>query len=155
MKKWGIPLVVVALILVLGGAAYLYMQNNKQASPAMTPSPTEVQAASPSPSSSTSATPSVSGAMKQESSSTVTLTSTGFSPASITVKAGTKVTWVNNSGEVATVNSDPHPVHTDYPPLNLGQFPSGGSLSLVFDKPGTYGYHNHFNPSQKGTIVVQ
>jgi len=131
------------------------MQSNKQASSTMTPSPTEIQATTaPSPSSSTSASPSVSGVMKQES-STVTLSATGFTPATLTIKAGTKVTWNNNSGEVATVNSDPHPVHTDYAPLNLGQFSDGGTLSLVFDKPGTYGYHNHFNPSQKGTVVVQ
>lgn len=86
---------------------------------------------------------------------TITLSANGFSPNSLTVKAGTKVTWVNQSSANATVNSDPHPIHTAYPPLNLGSFPSGGTLSLTFDKPGTYGYHNHLNPGQTGTIIVQ
>lgn len=86
---------------------------------------------------------------------TVILTSSGFSPSTLTIKVGTTVTWVNKSGNAATVNSNPHPVHTDYPPLNLGGFQDGGTLSLVFNKPGTYGYHNHLNPSQKGTIIVQ
>lgn len=86
---------------------------------------------------------------------TVNLTTNGFSPATLTIKAGTKVTWVNQSGSNATVNSNPHPIHTDYPPLNLGSFKDGGTLSLTFDKPGTYGYHNHLNPSESGTIIVQ
>lgn len=29
----------------------------------------------------------------------------------------------------ATVNSSPHPAHTDYPPLNLGDLPDGGEVS--------------------------
>ncbi len=86
---------------------------------------------------------------------TVSLTSSGFNPQSLTVKAGTTVTWVNNSGGPATVNSDDHPTHQKYPMLNLGKFEAGSSLQLKFDKPGTYTYHNHLNPSQKGTVVVQ
>lgn len=96
-----------------------------------------------------------SGSQTANQQNTVTLTQDGFSPAALTVKAGTTVTWVNKSGTDATVNSDPHPIHTAYPQLNLGSFSDGGTLSLKFDKPGTYGYHNHFNSSQKGTIVVQ
>lgn len=86
---------------------------------------------------------------------TVTLTADGFSPAALTIKAGTKVTWTNQSGVDSTVNSNPHPTHTDYQPLNLGRFSNGGTLSLIFDKPGTYGYHNHLNPAQTGTVTVQ
>lgn len=86
---------------------------------------------------------------------TIVLTADGFSPATLTVKAGTTVTWTNQSGADATVNSSPHPIHTDYPPLNLGSLPNGGSVSLIFDKPGTYKYHNHLKPSQFGQIVVE
>ena len=71
------------------------------------------------------------------------------------VTAGTKVTWTNSSGSIANVSSDPHPIHTNYPPLNLGKFDDGGSVSLVFDKPGTYGYHNHLIPSQTGKVIVE
>lgn len=85
----------------------------------------------------------------------ITLTKDGFSPASLTVKVGTRVKWVNGSGELAALDSNPHPVHTSYPPLNFGAFSNGSSVELVFDKPGTYGYHNHLNPSQTGTVVVQ
>lgn len=102
-----------------------------------------------------SPTSSPTGSIQQQSQNTVTLTSDGFSPATLTIKAGETVTWENKSGEAATVNSDPHPVHTNYAPLNLGNFPDGGTLSLTFDKPGTYGYHNHLNPSERGTITVE
>ncbi|MBI4035879.1 cupredoxin domain-containing protein [Candidatus Daviesbacteria bacterium] len=86
---------------------------------------------------------------------TITLTSSGFSPTTLTIKAGDKVTWINKSSTSATVNSSPHPAHTDYSPLNLGSFVDGETLSLTFDKAGTYKYHNHFNASQFGSIIVQ
>ncbi len=84
----------------------------------------------------------------------VTLTASGFTPQSITVKAGTTVIWTNNSGATATVNSDNHPTHLVYPPLNLGSFGNSETLLLVFDQPGTYKYHNHLNASQTGVVVV-
>lgn len=87
--------------------------------------------------------------------SQITYNGTEFSPATLTVKAGTKVTWVNKSGKTVDVESDPHPIHTSYPPMNFGPFSDGSSVTLVFDKPGTYRYHNHLNPSQTGTVIVQ
>src|SRR5690348_14232512 len=85
----------------------------------------------------------------------ITLNTTGFSPDTLTIKAGTLVTWTNKIGKIAQVDSNPHPVHTSYPLMNFDTFSDGSSISLVFDKPGTYHYHNHLNPSQTGTIVVE
>lgn len=85
----------------------------------------------------------------------VALTSSGFGPQSLTVKVGTKVVWTNRSGTAATVNSASHPTHLVYPLLNLGNFGNGDTLSLVFDKPGTYKYHNHLNAGQTGMVVVE
>jgi plastocyanin len=99
-----------------------------------------------------SATPSSQTANNMQ---TITFTADGFSPKTVTINAGTKVIWTNTSGNKATVNSNPHPIHTDYPPLNLGIFNNGESFSLVFNKPGTYGYHNHLNFIQGGTIIVK
>lgn len=86
---------------------------------------------------------------------TVTVSEAGFAPQILTIKAGTRVVWMNKSGQAVTVNSAPHPAHTAYPPLNLGEFADGSSVQLVFDKPGEYKYHNHLNPTQFGTIVVK
>ncbi|MDE2026098.1 MAG: cupredoxin domain-containing protein [Patescibacteria group bacterium] len=85
----------------------------------------------------------------------ITLTADGFSPSTLTVKVGTRVRWVNKSGQLGDVDSDPHPTHTSYPPMNFGTFSDGSSVELVFNKAGTYHYHNHLNPSQQGTIVVE
>lgn len=91
----------------------------------------------------------------QSNDQTITLASTGFTPTTITVKTGTKVTWVNRSGSMGDVDSDPHPIHTSYPPMNFGTFSDGSTISLVFTKVGSYHYHNNLNPSQTGTIIVQ
>ena len=131
----------VAIIVIAGG--FFFLSNKTQA-----PAPTQNQ---PEQTQATSA-PSPTTAMIE---TTVTLTADGFSPQTLTVKAGTTVTWTNKSGEMGNVSSDPHPVHTNYTPLNLGRFAAGTSLTLTFDKPGTYGYHNHLNSVQTGTIIVQ
>ncbi len=86
---------------------------------------------------------------------TVTVTETGFLPASLTVKAGTKVVWRNISGKIVAVQSAEHPTHLLYPPLNLGEFPNGASVQLVFDKLGKYRYHNHLIPNQTGEVIVE
>jgi plastocyanin len=87
--------------------------------------------------------------------STVQVTPNGFQPMNITIKVGTTVAWTNNSGKDVSINSDNHPTHLLYPLLNLGRVSDGGQVSLTFNTPGTYGYHNHLNPSQTGTITVQ
>lgn len=89
------------------------------------------------------------------SESIVTVTNDGFNPKKLTIGVDATVTWINKSGELITIDSDPHPTHTAYLPLNLGEVNDGKSVFLIFDKPGTYGYHNHLKPSQKGTIIVQ
>ena len=95
------------------------------------------------------------GTTPKETIASINLTSPGFSPNTITVKTGTRVIWLNKSGAAATVNSAIHPTHRVYTPLNLGEFPDGSSVQLVFDKPGTYKYHDHLNPSRTGTVVVE
>jgi plastocyanin len=85
----------------------------------------------------------------------VSVTNNGFEPQTITIKAGQTVVWTNKSGGTVTVNSDAHPTHLLFPFLNLGEFSDGSSTSVVVEKPGTYTYHNHLNPSQKGTIIAQ
>lgn len=85
----------------------------------------------------------------------VAVTNTGFEPQTITIKAGQRVVWTNKSGASVTVNSDSHPTHLLWPFLNLGQFADGSSVSVVFEKAGKYTYHNHLNPSQTGTVIVE
>lgn len=86
---------------------------------------------------------------------TVNATASGFEPKTVNVKVGSKVTWVNKSGGVADVSSAKHPTHLVYPPLNLGNFADGASVSLVFKDKGTFKYHNHLDASQTGEVVVE
>lgn len=90
-----------------------------------------------------------------ESTKRQTVTVNGFEPQTITVLKGTKVVWENKSGNTISINSADHPTHTVYPPLNLGRVNNTDSASLIFDTPGTYGYHNHLDASQTGLIIVQ
>lgn len=86
---------------------------------------------------------------------TIEYSDSGFSPAEVKVKVGEKVEFKNNSSKTVQVNSDPHPIHTSFPVLNINIIAVGETKSIVFDKAGTYKYHNHLNASERGTIVVE
>ena len=71
-----------------------------------------------------------------------------FSPATLTIKAGTTVKWTNKDGVTHTVTSD-----------TAGQFNSGnvaanGVFSFMFMTVGTYNYHCSIHPSMIAKIVV-
>lgn len=89
-------------------------------------------------------------------STTVTFTSSGFSPSSVIVAEGGKVTFVNNSSASMWPASDPHPTHNGYPGFDAEKaIGNGGSWTFTFNKKGSWGYHNHLNPMNKGTVIVQ
>lgn len=129
---------VVVGILVLVGAVVLLGNQGQKTSQTSIPTPTQV-----------------SGLGQQVSSASVEITSSGFIQQTLNIKVGTKVTWMNKSGVAIQIASAPHPTHTAYPPLNLGMVEDGGSVSLIFGELGTYEYHNHLNPTQSGSIVVE
>jgi plastocyanin len=82
---------------------------------------------------------------------TVTTDSSGkftFSPASLTVKVGTTVTWRNSTGAPHTVTSD------DGTTFN-GMLPTGGTFTFTFTKAGTFPYHCNIHPYMKAMIIVQ
>lgn len=85
----------------------------------------------------------------------VLYTSDGFSPSSSPIKKGETVVFKNESNQQMWVASASHPVHTLYPEFDQrGIAEKGGSYSFMFDKTGTWKYHDHMNPSRNGTIVV-
>ncbi len=143
-------LVIIIAVLVLIGAVVFVL--GKSGSKSTQPSNVTSQPVTPAQGTGNRGT---GGTTPKETIVNVNLTSSGFNPKTVTIKTGTRVIWVNKSGGDATVNSDVHPTHQLYPPLNLGQFPDGSSVQLVFDKQGAYKYHNHLNPGQTGTVVVE
>jgi plastocyanin len=86
---------------------------------------------------------------------TVSYTDSGFTPNSVTVKQGATVTFVNNSAKGMWVASDVHPTHQLLPGFDeLKSVQKGGSYDYTFVKVGTWTFHNHMSPSEKGTVVV-
>ncbi len=82
------------------------------------------------------------------SSNSIALVNFAFSPATLTVKIGTAVTWTNKDSTTHTVTSD------------SGAFESGNlapdaTYTYVFSKAGTFTYHCTPHPYMKGTVVVQ
>jgi plastocyanin len=91
---------------------------------------------------------------------TVTVSASGVSPRSLTVTAGSRVTFVNTDARAHDMTSDPHPTHEDCPELNQVGFLNPGqqreSGNLV--TPRTCGFHDHLNPGTPtliGTITIR
>jgi plastocyanin len=100
---------------------------------------------SPAPSSASSVQPAAPGG------NTISIKNFAFEPSTLTVKAGTTVTWVNNDGASHTIVSDTgSPVSFSSDP-----FATGASYTFTFTQPGTYPYHCSIHPAMKGEIIVQ
>lgn len=76
-----------------------------------------------------------------------------FSPATITIKVGTTVTWTNNTSVPHTVTSDDGTTFDSG--LNTPIAANGGTFSFTFTKAGTFAYHCQIHPFMKATVVVQ
>ena len=78
----------------------------------------------------------------------VTMKDFMFSPTSLTVKAGSTVTWTNEDDE-------PHTVVSDDKLFRSGSLDTNQSFKFTFDKAGTYHFTCSIHPRMLGTIVVQ
>ena len=71
-----------------------------------------------------------------------------FTPATLTLPAGTTVTWTNKDGTLHTVTSTTKVFASD----GLDQ---GGAFSYTFTTPGTFPYSCKLHPQMTGTVTVQ
>ena len=71
-----------------------------------------------------------------------------FQPGTLTVKAGTTVTWVNHDDE-------PHTVSESNKTFKSGALDTDGKFSYKFTSPGTYSYFCSIHPRMKGQIIVK
>lgn len=94
----------------------------------------------------------------------VTYSDSGFSPKTLTIKKGATVVFFDGASDDVRVASNPHPIHNGYPTKggcvnstfdSCSNIAPGQSWSFKFDIVGSWGYHNHLNPSEGATIVVQ
>ena len=146
MKK---GIIIGVVILVLAGAGVGYALTRKKSTPVTTTN-TTTPATTTTDSSSTTPTTD-----NKTTETVITYSDNGFSPASITVKSGSTVTIKNTSSHTMQFDSDPHPAHTGNQELNEGIIGAGKSGSFVVTRTGTFGYHNHLDDSETGTIIVQ
>ncbi len=86
---------------------------------------------------------------------TITYTDDGFSPATITVKSGDSIRFVNNSSSTVQPSSGPHPVHTANPELNFPEIAAGQSATMTVTTKGTWSLHNHLKEDHHATIIVE
>jgi len=91
---------------------------------------------------------------------TITITASGTSPKNIQIAVGSRVLFVNKDSRSHSMNSDPHPEHTDCVELNQVGFLSAGQSretgNLVTAR--SCGYHDHDNPNTtnlQGTITIK
>ncbi len=85
------------------------------------------------------------GAVNKQS-NTITIQNFSFSPDTLTVKQGTKVTWLNNDSVTHTIKSD------TFNSSNLNQ---GDKFEFTFDNKGSFDYSCGIHPSMRGKVIVE
>jgi plastocyanin len=79
--------------------------------------------------------------------SSVEIVNFAFAPASLTVAAGTTVTWTNNDSASHTVTADNGSFTSD-------KLANGATFSQTFTTAGTFTYHCSIHPSMTATVTV-
>lgn len=144
--------------LVVSGCTQGQQANSSQASPAIGPQNPNGGAVANNPAGTVSA-----GAF------TVTRANEGFTPQMLTIKKGSTVKFVNNSGADFWPATAMHPTHTVYPGSGIEKcgtpeesaifdacrgLPAGQTFSFTFNQAGEWAYHDHLNATVFGKIIV-
>jgi plastocyanin len=79
---------------------------------------------------------------------TIVLKNFHFTPTSLTVPAGTTVTWEN-------LDSEPHTVVSMDGLFRSGGLDQNDVFTFTFDTPGTYRFLCSIHPQMMGTIIVK
>jgi plastocyanin len=86
---------------------------------------------------------------KPASGTAVKIDNFSFGPATITIPAGSTVTWTNNDDVPHVVTSD------DGKMFKSKALDTDDRFSFTFTKPGTYNYYCAIHPKMIAKIVVQ
>ena len=88
--------------------------------------------------------------LAQAADASVNIDNFTFTPATITVAPGTKITCNNRDDIPHTVTDAADPRAFKSQPLDTGD-----AFSFVFSTPGTYHYFCSLHPHMQGTVVVK
>ncbi len=86
---------------------------------------------------------------KTTSGTSVKIDNFSFGPATITIPAGSTVTWTNNDDVPHVVSSDDNKL------FKSKALDTDDRFSFTFTKPGTYNYYCAIHPKMTAKIVVQ
>ena len=99
----------------------------------------------------------------------IEITSSGFSPKTLTINQGDKVTFVNKDSQEHWPATAVHPTHTVYPGSDIKKcstaeksnifdacrgLAQGEEYSFTFNEKGSWNYHDHLVAGLRGTIIV-
>lgn len=162
-------LAIIVVIIVIGGG-YLLFAKKTQApvTPPQTATTTvDTQATKPAAATqTTTGTATKPGTVPTSTLKTITYNGSTFSPASVTIKQGDTVKFVDTASAPMWIASNPHPTHTAYSgtsglqhcPDTTGtafdQCAPGSSYTFTFLQIGSWGYHNHLNHGSTGMVIV-
>ncbi|HEU5122016.1 MAG TPA: cupredoxin domain-containing protein [Candidatus Saccharimonadales bacterium] len=150
MGKAGKLALALGIVVIIAAVTWwVVSMNNQSQDTSTTDQPT------PSNQSTSEETPSDQSSSDAKATVVITYNGSSYEPAAATVKSGDTIKIVNSSLEVMEFASDPHPTHTINPELNTGDIEPGGEKTITLTKTGTWGYHNHYNASQRGSITVE
>lgn len=96
-----------------------------------------------------SATPASSSDQTPQATSSVTIQNFAFSPAAITVKKGTTVTWTNQDSTEHTVTETDGQTGPQ-----SGSLGNGKTYTFAYNTAGTFHYHCSIHSEMTGTVTV-
>ena len=88
------------------------------------------------------------GGAGRASTDRVAIAGFAFDPETVTVDAGTKLTWTND-------DEAPHTATADNGSFDTGTLKLDDTGAVALDQPGTYTYYCRFHPFMKGTVEVR
>lgn len=162
MRSRRVGLTILLALLAAGGllgAACGGSSNNATATPQKTAPPaatsTKAAGATTAPTkAATSATtaaagsPTVAGTPAVVQLASVTIEDYQFSPATVTLKPGSTVIWLNSGPST-------HDVTADDGSFESGSLAQGKTYSRTFNTAGTFAYHCGIHPNMKAQIVIE
>lgn len=131
-----LALVITAVIIIVGAWALFGRDSNKTTKSTASTNTTSKTAAS-------------SSSTKSTATNTVLIDNFAFSPANITIKKGTLVTWTNNDSTTHTVTKDNPDTGPDS--SNLAH---GDVYRFTYNQVGTFKYHCKFHADMTGSVTV-
>lgn len=141
MKK--VSILVAVIIVVVAVGVFVITKQNKKSNDSSASSTNSSQTQNSSSTSNTTTQNS-----SQTSANSVEISNFAFSPAELTVKKGTMVTWTNKGSSPHTVTS------TDNGKLDSKTLDQGESYSFTFNEAGTFNYKCSFHSSMVGKVTV-